>query len=141
TVTANNVFNAYGLGIGDGSSGTYSLIAGVLSVSNTEFVGNAGPGVFNQSGGSHTIGFNNGSTGGELYVGGFSVGSGGSGSFSLSAGSLAVSKAEYVGFGGPGVFTQTGGNHSIGTALVIAANAGSSGTVNLSGGSLTAAST
>ena len=50
----------------------------------------------------------------------------------MSGGSLYVA-AHYVGNGGTGTFTQTGGNISIGNALYLGNNAGDSGTYNLSG--------
>ena len=43
---------------------------------------------------------------------------------------------EYVGYSGTGTFTQTGGTHTIAAALYLGANAGSSGTYNLSGSGL-----
>ena len=50
----------------------------------------------------------------------------------MSGGSLYVA-AHYVGNGGTGTFTQTGGNNNIGNALYLGNNAGDSGTYNLSG--------
>ena len=40
---------------------------------------------------------------------------------------------------GSGTFTQSGGTNTVSNTLTLAANAGSSGTYNLSGGSLAAA--
>jgi hypothetical protein len=135
TINGNNFFNSYGLGIGSG--GTYALLAGVLSVSNSEFLGLGDVGTFSQSNGAHTIGFNNGAAGGSLYLGGNTLGSGGTGNYLLSGGSLAVNSAEYVGYAGAGQFTQSSGTHTIGGLLSLGTLAGASGTVNLSGGSLT----
>jgi hypothetical protein len=135
SIVGSNVFNTYGLGIGDSASsaGTYTLLAGVLSVSNDEFIGRVGTGTFNQTNGAHTIG-------GSLYLGGSTIGSGGTGSYFLSGGTLNVQNTEYVGYAGIGQLTQTGGSNSA-NALTVSANAGSSGTVNLSGGFLTTPAT
>ena len=46
---------------------------------------------------------------------------------------------EYIGVSGTGAFTQSGGTHTVTNTLTLAANSGSSGTYNLSGGSLSAA--
>ncbi len=54
---------------------------------------------------------------------------------------LSVNGNEYIGFSGKGTLNQSGGTHTIGDTLYIAFNPGSTGIVNLSGGSLTAANT
>ena len=50
----------------------------------------------------------------------------------ISGGSLSVAN-QYVGSGGTGTFTQSGGNNSIGNTLYLGYNAGDSGAYNLSG--------
>jgi hypothetical protein len=50
-----------------------------------------------------------------------------------------VDGSVYVGYSGTGVFTQSGGTHTVLDTLTLAANPGSSGTYNLQGGSLQAA--
>jgi hypothetical protein len=139
TVTGNNLSNPYGLGIGElvSAYGSYTLIAGLLSVSNSEFIGSSGFGMFSQTNGTHTIG--GGSIGGSIYLGGSTLGSHGIGSYFLSGGTLNVHDTEFVGYAGSGQLIQSGGTNSA-NALSVAVN-GSSGTVQLSGGALTIANT
>ena len=54
---------------------------------------------------------------------------------------LSISGDEYIGYSGKGTLNQSGGTHSVGGTLYIAFNPGSTGVVNLSGGSLSAANT
>jgi hypothetical protein len=129
----NNVSTDGGLIIASlpGSSGTYSLSGdGTLNVQGHEYVGYAGAGVFNQSGGLHTVGTN-----GLLAVGG------GPGTYNLSGGILQTSNVSVSGDSGSAVFNQSGGTHStfqvnLG-AWNAATNQADTGTYNLSGGSLT----
>ena len=58
--------------------------------------------------------------------------------YNLIGGSLAAS-TEYIGNSGSGAFTQTGGTNTVSNTLTLASNSGSSGTYNLQGGSLSAA--
>jgi autotransporter-associated beta strand protein len=89
-----------------------------------EIIGAFGSGSFTQSGGAHWIS--------DLMVVGWV--SGGSGSYSLSGGSLSGPTA-YIGYSGSGSFTQTGGTSSL-SKLVLAQSAAASGTYNLDGGLL-----
>jgi fibronectin-binding autotransporter adhesin len=81
-----NTINGTGglvLGVDSGSTGTYTLSGGLLSVSgNYEVVGNSGAGSFNQSGGTNTInggsGLNVGSSSGVIAT------------YTLSGGSLSI---------------------------------------------------
>ncbi len=119
-----------------GSSGAYSLSSSGLLFAPFEFVGGVGPGSFTQSGGTNTIY--------DFLVLGDPGGSyppGGSGTYSLSGGSL-YATSEYVGDFGAGSFTQSGGTNTIptssgGTLSIGCASAGS-GTYSLSSGSLSA---
>ena len=98
--------------------GTYTLNGGLLSglgsgVGGYEVIGVTGTGIFNQ-----TAGTNNPNNG--LYVGGtnktsvFAVPKGaGSGTYTLSGGSLATSVGEFIGSGGYGYFVQTGGTNTV----------------------------
>src|SRR5205823_5843288 len=65
---------------------------------------------------------------------GFNVG--GSGTYTLSKGSLALS-LEFVGLDGSGTFNQSGGS-ALTASLIVAYDRGSRGKVNLSGGVMTA---
>jgi hypothetical protein len=59
-----------------------------------------------------------------------------SGTVKMSTGSLTVSGISYIGYSGTGTFTQTGGTNTISSYLYIGYYSGSSGTYNLSGGTL-----
>ena len=132
-----------GLGYSAGATGTYTLGAGSLN-GNIE-VGMFGAGTFFQTGGTVTITMpvSNGFVyGASLYVG---TSPGSSGAYNLMGGVLTTvgegaDHNEYIGDGGTGVFTQTGGTNTIGSGgqLFIAAEPGSNGTYNLSAGSVTA---
>jgi hypothetical protein len=142
------------IGEQSGGSGVYTMDPSVgtpeLSAS-TEVIGNYGSGVFNQFGGTNTVA-------GDLYLGRYATGVG---SYTLSGASASpivipgfppppsppptvVSAVnEYIGDGGTGVFTHTGGENSLSGSLFLGGNnAGSSGygTYELGGGNLSAAS-
>jgi len=143
-----------GLGIGAGGTGTltvsgsgrmvgnsslYIFPNGTVSASSlvvgggTAFAGNIviGPGAdigtVNQSGGSNTLSD-------DLELGALD---GTTGSYTLSAGSLAVTADETLGFEGTGVFNQTGGTNTVGGTLYLAGENTATGTYALSGGTLT----
>jgi hypothetical protein len=117
------------VGYNSGSSGTYNLSAGALTVALNEIIGHFGNGTFNHSGGSNTTA--------NLYLANQpnSIGT-----YNLSNGAtLTVTGSEYDGVLGAGVFNQTGGVHTINgaTALYIGSGSGGgSGTFTLSGGTL-----
>ena len=122
------------LGVNSTGNGTYTLSGGVLNMApyNNDVIGEAGSGTFNQTGGSHTLSQFN-----KLIIG---DASGGVGVYNLSAGLLSVTNSgEFFGFnGGSGIFNQTGGTHTISTtSLYLGYAPGSSGTINLSAGSMT----
>ena len=120
-----------------GSSGSYAMTGGSLSVGGNAVVGNAGSGTFTQDNSAadsyHTVG-------GSLTLG---AQAGGSGSYSLTdtgSGhniSLAVTGDTVVGDAGTGSFTQTGDNslHTT-TNLILGNQSTGSGAYNLNGGSL-----
>ena len=130
------------LGDGAGVTSTYTLSGASSQLSTgVMYIGNAGVGVFNQSGGTFTT------NGNALYLGYYAPGgdpqgdANSSGTYTLSGGALTTGTA-YVGYGGVGVFNQSGGTFATnGNGLVLGANAGSSGTYTLSGGTLTTART
>ena len=108
-------------------SGTVQMNAGSLSAIFNELIGNSGPGIFTQSGGTHSA---------DLYLGNLG---GGSGTYNLSGGSLSTSSV-VIGNSGPGSFTQTGGTHSVSSEMYLGYDTGSSGTYTLSGSGLLSAS-
>jgi hypothetical protein len=104
--------------------------AGVKPVANlssgTCIVGVAGVGTVTQTGGYFTAN--------TLIVGNDASGAG---SYGLASNTvMTVISAEIIGASGSGQFNETGGYHQIQGDLRLAASAGSSGTFNLSGGSL-----
>jgi autotransporter-associated beta strand protein len=67
---------------------------------------------------------------GSLYLGGSDVGT-----IEMSGGSLSLGSA-YIGDTGTGIFTQSGGTNTIASALVLGSSTDSSGTYNLTAGTL-----
>jgi hypothetical protein len=90
------------VGYGSGA-GAFTMKGGSLTVCGNERVGFGGNGVVSQTGGSHAL-LARAVGEGELDVGY----SGGSGTYTISGGS--ISSAMYVGVGGAGVFNQNGGS-------------------------------
>jgi fibronectin-binding autotransporter adhesin len=132
TTTSSNVISIL-LAQNTGSVGAYTLSgSGVIAASGSEDIGYGGTGSFNQSGGTNTI------SGSADYLNvGYNTGSG---TYTLTGGSLAASNGEYVGDGyGTGQFNQSGGTNTFGSVLFVGNIAGYSGTYTLSGsGFLTA---
>ncbi len=136
-VVANNLI----IGRHDGGHGTYSLSGGALSAL-TEYIGgesnaagtNSIVGVFNQTGGTHTVA-------GNLICGL----KGGTGTYNLSDGTLGVG-THYLGYSsldarlGSGTFTQDGGTHIVTGGLRLGHEATTTGTYHLNDGLLRAAS-
>jgi hypothetical protein len=125
------------LGFDTGSVGTYNLSGnGVLQAQTNNalvYIGENGIGVFNQSGGSFTVGSVSANT--PLYLG-YAAGS--SGTYNLSGGTLTTYSPEFIGFNvstifsAVGSFVQTGGTHTAAT-IYLGYHTGSSGIYNLSG--------
>jgi hypothetical protein len=111
-------------------SGLYTQSGGTLNVTGGEYVGYAGNGVVNQTGGTNATA--------ALYLGNSA---GFSGVYSMSNGAaLTVTNAFQVGIGGSGTFNQTGGNATSISGITLGVIAGGTGTVNFSGGTLTSPS-
>ena len=113
-----------------GSSGTYNLSGtGTLTVNSNEYVGDAGTGVFNQTGGTHT--FNSGT---QLYLG---YSASGTGTYNLTRRALnSNSDAVIIGRNGSGTFNQTGGINTVHGFFTVGQNLNSTGSYSLSAGSL-----
>lgn len=136
------------VGVEVGGSGIYNLSNGSLVKMSGVYdfsVGCSGTGTFNQTGG--TVSFTGMGEQAFIYQSSLIIGknAGSSGTYNLSGGTLTATSTggdniEYVGFNGNGTFNQSGGVHTVSHAITIAANAGSSGTYNFSGGSLQAGS-
>ena len=116
------VLTDVGLAGSPGSSGTYLLAAGLLSCQGVN-VGGSGPGNFTQSGGTTSVA--------SLKVWD-------SGTYTLRGGVMSSNGNEYVGWVGNARFEQSGGTN-LASVLTLGAISASSGTYNLSGGSLGAA--
>jgi hypothetical protein len=134
------------IGSGSNSLGTYNLSGGTaasrLAVAGDETIGDQAIGIwpssggnFGQTGGYHTVG-----SPGNLRTLTIANAPGSTGAYTLTDGVLAVSGTSIVGNLGNGTFTQAGGTSSVGN-LFIAKGAGSTGTINFSGGNLSAAAT
>jgi hypothetical protein len=101
-----------------GNTSVYELVDGSLNVDGNEHIGNSSRGSFVQDGGTHTVG-------GNIYIGnsyreGAQWYHRGDASYILNDGSLTVSGDIYMGINGAkGVFTQTGGVHTIYGDLVM----------------------
>jgi hypothetical protein len=124
--SSNKVQGTLTLGKQAGSKGTYNLMAGELSASN-QVVGDAGVGVFNQTGGTNAAG--------QTLTLGKQAGS--QGTYNLANGELS-SANQIVGDAGTGVFNQTGGSNTVGQTLILGRQLGSLGFYNLRAGSLAA---
>ncbi len=111
------------LTLGGTGTGAIQMNSGSLFVTNpaiSELIGNASPGIFAQSGGTHSIatylllGNDSGISGSYVLSGGslwapfVEVGNSGSGSFSLSAGTCSVSNELDIGINGNGSYTLNG---------------------------------
>ncbi len=116
------------VGFHTGSTGTYNLSGnGYIDAQGSEDIGVTGAGVFVQTGGTNHV---------DNF---FTVGDqpGGTGTYTLSGGTLSGGIYEYVGAGSTGTFNQSGGTNNAVT-LEIGVNGGSTGTYTLSGGTLAA---
>jgi fibronectin-binding autotransporter adhesin len=116
------------LALGGGASGTIQMNSGSLVVSNpaiSELIGNSAPGYFVQAGGTHSIA-------NYLLLG---YAAGGSGSYTLTGGSLSV---VFLGIGNSasGSFSQSGGTCSVLDQLNVGNDTGSVGAYTLSGSGL-----
>jgi hypothetical protein len=128
------------LGLNPGSNGIYALNAGGMSTFINAVIGNAGTGSFTQTGGTHTVN-------GDLVLGGyrsFDFGVFGNGTYILSGTGSLMANSEFIGYSGIGVFTQTGGTHTVNGDLILGGYRSfdfgvfGDGTYNLSAGNLTA---
>jgi hypothetical protein len=128
--TSNTVQGALTLGKQAGGNGVYNLVAGALSAAK-EVIGDAGIGVFEQSGGTNTVA--------EALTLGKQAG--GDGTYKLSSGAL-VAANEIVGDAGTGTFTQGEGNYgysssnTVNGTLTLGKQAGGNGVYNLIAGAL-----
>jgi hypothetical protein len=137
TNTMTNPGDAADLDIGLTSPGAYVLSgSGLLSVARSEYVGDFGIGIFNQTGGTNRMSY--GGQVSDLFTA-YEVGS--TGTYDLSGtGSILAGRNEFDGGSGVGYFYQSGGSNVITSAytLGLAQAAGSTGTYVLSNGSLSA---
>ena len=135
TVTANGNFDGAFVIAGRTSSkatGTYNLSGGTVNANTNVQVGGHGNGTVTQTGGTFTANS-------YLSIGRFS---GGKGTYAISAGTLNETNAAtalIVGESGNGTLTVSGSaNVTANGALQLGKNSGSTGTINLNGGTLNA---
>ncbi len=130
-----------GLSVADG--GSVNLGGGSLTVNDaTSGIDHAWLTVAGQSVGLGGAGTFTQSAGvnaisGYLYLG---CNSGDSGTYVLGGGSLSSSSSEYVGYTGAGTFIQSGGSNTVSGTIYLASNTNSSGSYILGGGSLSSSS-
>jgi hypothetical protein len=109
------------LGYNSGSSGTYTLNGGSLRVAtnNAEYVGYFSAGSFIQTGGTNIVAVNGGANTGGPYALFLGYNPGITGSYSLGGTGSLESETEYVGYGGTGTFTQSGGTNTLTNDLTL----------------------
>jgi len=114
----NTATSSFQIGAAASGQGTYNLSGMQSSLTTPEsFVGAFGHGAFVQSEGTHTVDGTIGSGGtGSLTLG---FGGGSRGTYALSGGTLEVKGNEFIGVVGQGIFTQTGGSHTVGNMAAI----------------------
>ncbi len=124
------------IGSGGSARGTYTLNGGTLAVSaidtlGYETIGYDGAGTFIQGGGFHQIDSSLG-TDDSLILG---YNATGTGTYSMTNGSLTMNKSLIVGARGAGTFIQNGGTHTLtGGAIYLGWGPNSRGTYSLGGG-------
>jgi hypothetical protein len=112
----------------------FSIMTGGNLYSKRHYIGNAGNGIFTQAGGKYIVDYD------AYFYLGYTAGD--SGEYRMQSGSLYILGRvySYVGYNGTGAFSQSGGLVSFNESarqFVIAANPGSHGSYELSGGELT----
>ncbi|MCW8934268.1 MAG: VPLPA-CTERM sorting domain-containing protein [Gammaproteobacteria bacterium] len=132
-----SVANEFSIGHENGGNGEYNLSSGNLNVAGTEYVGYFGNGVFNQTGGTHTVN--------ELFVGRKNV----NGTYNMNGGDLNVTSSLEIGTipGEPGSgvqnasFVQNSGNVTLAqpdSTVTISSSGMANAQYDLNGGNLTA---
>ena len=123
----NNMAGCLYLGSGDGlhvsGSGTYNLSGTGQLYAGSEYIGEYGTGIFNQSGGTNSM------------FSGLDLGyhENASGTYNLSNTGELSAPTEYVGDNGSGAFNQSGGTNTVSNSLYIGFGSGKSSSYNLSG--------
>ncbi|MDZ7618059.1 MAG: hypothetical protein U1E05_13730 [Patescibacteria group bacterium] len=126
------VANRLDVGSDATSNGTYNLSGGAISALRVN-VGASGTGLFRQTGGTVTA---TGSADSDVIIG-VSIGS--SGRYEIGgAAQLNVADDLVVGSSGTGTFRQTGGQVMVTDQVIVGNLSGSSGTLDLDGGTLAA---
>ena len=122
----NNRTGVLNIGSQSDSNGTYNLYgSGALVANIDEHIGLNGTGIFTQSDGTNTI-----SSG--LYLG---HNSGSNGKYNLNGSGQLKAASGYIGNSGTGTLNQSGGTNTV-NALTLGRYSASSGTYNLTGGTL-----
>jgi autotransporter-associated beta strand protein len=137
SVTTSSSGNNFVVGVSAGQSGSYAISGGTLQFGGSNanaFIGQSGTGTMTQTGGAVTAN-------GFAVIGRFS---GGVGNYTISGGSLsqtATNRLLIVGEEGTGTLTVSGtGSVTAAGGIFLSHAAGGVGTVNLDGGTISAAS-
>jgi hypothetical protein len=125
-----NTVNSLVLGFGSNSTGAVEISGGTLSATNGIFIGVQGSGTYHQTGGTVTSR--------SLSIGSLTSASNITGSFTMGAGRMFISNDVHIGDFGNAAYAQSGGDVSIGGNLMIGEQGGN-GSIDISGGTLTAA--
>ncbi|HLA83165.1 MAG TPA: hypothetical protein VJL29_00090 [Thermoguttaceae bacterium] len=135
TTSSGNSCKALELGYQASTSGTLVLSGSGKLTSSWEYIGDSGTGLFQQTGGTHILTNSDG-----MWLG-YNVGA--VGTYELSDGAIQNGGSsnnnyvkKYIGYYGTGIFTQTGGTHTLTDQMTLGVASGSSGTYTLTGGSL-----
>ena len=165
TVNVGGAYPSLIAGAASGASGTINMTGGTLTTASELWLSSAysGVGTMNMSGGVANIGswlaVGRGGNDGVLNVSGGSLNvatnnltlasfAGNSGTLNVSGGTISPVNSIFIGEGGSGVYNQTGGvlttndttyNATNGVGIVVGSLAGSSGTLNITGGTISGA--
>lgn len=124
------------IGFSTASQGIFTFAGGSFTPPRGVYVGYSGSGTLTQSAGTMTFQVPAGGTNG-VFLG---YNEGGNGIVNLSGTSslfqVLAGGSEYLGYHGGGTFNQQAGTHAISGNLLVASDTYSSGTYNLSGGTL-----
>jgi hypothetical protein len=114
-----------------GSSGEVMMTSGNFTVRGDELIGWDGPGMFTKTSGNNIIGV-------DIVGVDFYVGLNATGTYKTTSGNVQVTGDSFLGTYGDGSFEMTSGNFTSGGNLTLAQYTGSSGTLRVTSGNVTA---
>lgn len=130
TVTATDVY----VGKNSGVTGTATVTSGSLIAYEDLTVGDQGTGTFTVNGGTVNVGGDSSPGGGDTYVG---RNVGGSGTVTVSSGTLNNDRTLYVGHAGAGTVNISGTGTALNQNAYLGYSTASTGTANVTGGTWT----